>query len=468
MAKQDGDKPYIGDVGTPLKGPHDILTMGFSMVLLALVIGFVVGVLVWGILDLSIFLTGLVWTNLWGLFPVAWFPLVVCTAGGLVIGLWTKATHNEPESLDAVMAKVRTTGGYHINGIGKSVVSFLLPLVFGGSVGPEAGLTGLIAGACTWIGERLKGAGLAAKAVVQLTLSAALSAIFGTPFLGPVAAVGEGGMGERESASGSGARADSNADGAPNPDDYTFRRPVKIILYVAAAFGAFGGVALLGTFIHAGTGLPRFGAATVGSLECLWALPLIACGYLLGLLFHASVKVTGLIGKRLERFTVLRAVACGLVLGVVGMFLPNVMFAGEEQATELMASWAQTGMVVLLLTGAIKLFMTPFCLSMGWHGGNFFPSIFAGISFGYGLSLLTGADPLFCVTVVTSALMAAILRKPLMTLALLILCFPLNSLLWMGFAVLIAATLPLPRFLRDKEPDPAACGENELRHEEQS
>lgn len=34
-------------------------------------------------------------------------------------------------------------------------------------------------------------------------------------------------------------------------------------------------------------------------------------------------------------------------------------------------------------------------INMGWRGGHFFPVIFSGVSLGYGLALLTGADPVF-------------------------------------------------------------------------
>ena len=37
--------------------------------------------------------------------------------------------------------------------------------------------------------------------------------------------------------------------------------------------------------------------------------------------------------------------------------------------------------------------------------------------------------------------------KPLLALAILLMCFPLNGLLWMGIAAVVGASLPLPRVL---------------------
>ena len=81
---------------------------------------------------------------------------------------------------------------------------------------------------------------------------------------------------------------------------------------------------------------------------------------------------------------------------------------------------------------------------MGWHGGNFFPNIYAGISAGYGMALLTGADPMLCVTVVTAAYLGGMFRRPLLVLALLVLCFPVRSILWMGLACVVGSALPVP------------------------
>ena len=84
---------------------------------------------------------------------------------------------------------------------------------------------------------------------------------------------------------------------------------------------------------------------------------------------------------------------------------------------------------------------------MGWIGGNFFPSIFAGVSAGYGLAAITGADPTLMVTVTATAFLAGVIRKPLLVLAVLFLCFPVSGLLWMGLAAIIGASLPIPQVL---------------------
>ncbi len=417
-------RPYVGDYHGELHGAREAIAVGLPTILLALAVGFCVGAVVWAALGISSLLVKLLWTDLRSVFDVAWYPLALCTIGGLVIGLWTRFSGTRIELLDSVMGQVKRTGGYHVISVPKSLISFFLPLAFGGSIGPEAGLTGLIAAACTWIGTTLKRAGLKAKSVTDLTLSATLSAVFGTPFLGIVATAD---------------------DGMPRAEDYAFRRPAKIVLYTAAAFGAFGGISLISSIPGMSSGLPRFGAFDAGPLEYAWFAPIVVAGWLLAMLFHGAETAAAKLGARLAAYPVLSALLCGALIGLAGTFLPDVLFAGEEQSTEIMGTWTSMGAATLLLTGALKLVATPLCQHLGWVGGHFFPSIFAGISFGYGLAALTGIAPLFCVTVCVTSLVAGIMRKPFAALALLILCFPLDGVLWMGLAAVLGAALPMPK-----------------------
>ena len=112
-----------------------------------------------------------------------------------------------------------------------------------------------------------------------------------------------------------------------------------------------------------------------------------------------------------------------------------------------MESWTTWTAFALLGTGVLKAAITPMCLNMGWIGGDLFPSIFSGVAAGYGLAAITGADPILMVTVTTTAFLAGVVRKPLLVLGILFLCFPADGILWMGIAAVIGSSLPVPRAL---------------------
>ena len=64
------------------------------------------------------------------------------------------------------------------------MIAAVLPLLIGSSVGPEAGLTGIIVGMCYWAGDNLKFARQHAKEYSQIGVAASLSVLFHAPLFG--------------------------------------------------------------------------------------------------------------------------------------------------------------------------------------------------------------------------------------------------------------------------------------------
>ena len=438
QGKDASARPLISSAVQAPWGVSDKAVFASAIVMLALAVGFVVGAAVFLVLSLSNWLTGALWEGyLSGGVGIWWFPLAVCSAGGLVIGVWTLVSGDSVRPLHEVMGEFKRTGTYEVRPA-RGAVSFLLPLVFGGSIGFEAGLTGLIVGACCWIRDRLKLAGLRAAAMTDVTIAACVSAIFGTPLAGIVAGA--------QSAPGD----SDEALEAPDPSAYDMRRGVKVALYTAAAFGAFVAIRVLSAVLGSASGLPRFGGIEAQGAQTLWAVVALVGAYALTWVYYASQCIFGHLSQRLgggRAATVAKPLVAGVLLGAAACLLPYVLFPGEEQAHMLMESWGGWAAAALVGTGVLKAAATPMCLSMGWMGGNFFPSIFSGLAFGYGLAMFTGADPMLMVTVTVTAHLACVLRQPLLTVAILVLVFPLESIAWMGVAAVIGAFLPLPKAL---------------------
>ncbi|RDB60484.1 chloride channel protein [Gordonibacter sp. 28C] len=413
-------------------------------VLAVIVTGAVAGAFVWALLFVMNLGITFIWSNLGSHFGI-YFPLAACLMGGLVIGLFAKRFGPYPEDLNAVMAKVKRDGRYDYDKLGPMSAAALLPLFFGGSVGPEAGLTGAIAGICTWVGDRMKRFGADFQQLTEVGTMAALSAIFTAPLFGFAAPL--------------------YGDGDDGTDDATITLPKngKIVAYFCAIAGALGAFMGLGALFGGGLSLPRFTDIHVGATELAWLVPLALTGALAGWLFCVFdglfEKASGKMGDR----PVVKALVAGLVLACAGILLPFTMFAGETQAEQLGEVWTTMGALALLATGFAKVAVTPLCIRFGWRGGHFFPVIFAGISIGYGMATLTGADPVFCLCACTAALVGGVMRQPLMAVLLLFLCFPVKGVVVMFLAAALGAAVPLPKAFRPVKREKTPAGKDHNR-----
>lgn len=397
-----------------------------------IIMGAMAGAVVWlflFIMDLSL---GLIWETLPQYFDFMLFPLVVCIIGGLIIGLHHKYLGDYPESLDTVLEKVKKDNRYEYKNIGSYSVAALLPLIFGGSIGPEAGLTGTIAGLCTWVGDRMKRFGSDFRNMTEIGVSAALSAIFTAPLFGFAAPILGRTSGDRGS-------------GAETEETFTLPKNWKIVVYLCAIGGAMAIFILLGSLTGKEGGLPHFSEIHYGMSEVIWTIPIIAAGAAAGWFYHVFDGAAGLINKKLGDRPVVKAVIGGIVLASFGIAFPYTMFAGESQIHELAGTWSTMGVAFLFLTGFFKLFTTAYCIHSGWRGGHFFPAIFSGVSLGLGFAAISGADPVFCMCACTGALVGCLTKQPILTVLLLFLCFPLKGVIIMIIAASIGSVIPLPK-----------------------
>lgn len=82
----------------------------------------------------------------------------------------------------------------------------------------------------------------------------------------------------------------------------------------------------------------------------------------------------------------LKPAIAGLVVGLVGIYLPQVFGTGY-QTIETILNGKSLGISLLLSLTFAKLILTPVCISSGFYGGVFAPALFSGAALGgaYGL-----------------------------------------------------------------------------------
>ena len=166
-------------------------TKYISFCLLTILLGFAAGGIVWVILQIMQIGIGLIWTafpTALGLGPgvlgVLLYNLIVCFIGALFIALGQKHYGRLPDTMEEVLGRVKKTGHYPYSNLHHIAIAALFPLLFGGALGPEAGLTGLVVGLCYWIGDNLKYRNEEITALAEAGFAAVVGVIFGSPLFG--------------------------------------------------------------------------------------------------------------------------------------------------------------------------------------------------------------------------------------------------------------------------------------------
>ena len=351
--------------------------------------------------------------------PAAGIVMVaVCAAGGLIMGLVRRKYGDYPEELPVVLGKIKRDRHYDYHPMPVMLVCAFLPLVFGASVGPEAGLTGIIAGLCYWIGDNVKYAKSHAAEYSDIGAAVMLGTLFHAPLFG-IFAVEESENGE-----------------TPNIPKIS-----KILLYGLSAATALLVMKGLGAvFGAAGEGFPGYEADGAGAADYAMLLPYVAVGLILFLAYFYSKKLMTIIAGKIP--AVVKETICGLCIGGVALVLPAVLFSGEEQMGMLPDAFTAYAPAALIGVGLVKILMTTFCIEFGMKGGHFFPLIYACSCMGFGLALLVfggaaGAHAVFAAAVVTAATLGAQLKKPFAVTMLLMISFPLRLALWIFLAAAI-------------------------------
>ncbi|MGI6589995.1 MAG: chloride channel protein [Eggerthellaceae bacterium] len=438
-------RPLVSSAGRPLEGGWQKAGIYLGLLILSALLGLFLGALVWVTFQASFFLAQVLWEATTDVLAGVGIPyakgvatFAICTVGGMVVGWCGLHFGGMPEPFMQVLATVRRTGVYETAGMGSSALGVLLPQVFGGAVGLAAGLIGLVAAGCTFIGSSLRLAGLKIMGLGRRNVRSVCSALVHAPVR----------QARRRRANRRGAnRSGCVEDDVPdcNPLSYDFRPWAKWVLYSVALVAGIGAFALLTVLLGTQAVIPRFEVPHVAGSQVLWAIPCILLGWAGIAVFSASSSLCARAEFDLSGHPVLMPLVGGLVLGAVAAFLPGVQYSGIAQTPALLENWGQMGVAALMATGFCKFALVPWCIATGWKGGQIYPCVFAAAACGLGFSGLTGADPALCLAATVSTATACLLRSPAFAFVLLLICFPIECTPLLAIACIAGAALPVPQ-----------------------
>ena len=254
----------------------------------------------------------------------------------------------------AIMESVALSGGrlrYRL--VPFKAVASVISLGAGASLGPEDPSVQIGSSLGSFLGERLNWTDERRKLLVAAGAASAIAAAFNAPIAGVFFAL-------------------------------------EVILGEFST-RAFGAVVLSAVLSSALTQSITGGNPVFGNLDYSLGHPIqlpfyIVLGILLAIMSMITIRFIdwqkNLWHNHVKIWLPLEMALVGVGIGIVGLFLPEVLGLGEEFMHEVLSGHFQTTIAMLVVIGIMKLVMTAISQGAGFVGGVFAPTLFIGIALG--------------------------------------------------------------------------------------
>jgi H+/Cl- antiporter ClcA len=336
--------------------------------------------------------TALVWEQAAGALGLdpRLFTLLVCTFGGLLVGLLVKFFGDHSGIFAEVMLEFGKTGRFDYRNAPGIVITAFVSLISGASLGPEAPLADACGGIGTLVSDKLELDGHETRTMGYSGVSGMLAAFITSPFSGALLGL-------------------ESAQGGPGGLATYFWVLFPSLLASAVATVVF--VLLSGSFFETLYKFPDYAPQLV---DLLYAAPLGLIGGAVGLLFMYTLRRLQRLLQPMKAHVVMRGLLGGLGMGIIGALLPLTLFSGEEETADLIAHAAEIGVIMLIVLGLAKLFASSLLLATGWKGGYIFPIMFASVAMGLAANILFPNIPIAVTVAATMAgALVASMKAPL-------------------------------------------------------
>ena len=294
---------------------------------------------------------------------ISFWPLILLTIAGVLIGIAIKF-FGQHAGLGVAQGQYAKTGRITPRYVPSILLEAFIALWSGAAVGPEGPLVFLSGGVGTFISDRLRIEKDDAPLLVYSAIAGAFGGFFGSPVVGAIGAY-----------------------------EYMFIKELDFYRHVipglvAAAFGYSVYFALLHTQFLGIFSFPNYASPHIYDLGSAVLVGLIAG--VIGILFKVIFGVMHLVFAPLKKRPVILAIVGGVVIGLIGSFLPLTLYSGQAQVTQILhtaeANPAAYTVGFLLLLVVVKALLTSTSFATGFDGGPVFPLLFIGGTLGLAIS----------------------------------------------------------------------------------
>ncbi len=269
---------------------------------------------------------------------ISFWPLILLTVAGVLLGLAIKF-FGQHAGLGVAQGQYTKTGRIIPRYVPSILLEAFIALWSGAAVGPEGPLVFLSGGVGSFIADRLKLEKDDVPLLVYSAIAGAFGGFFGSPIVGAL---------------------------------------------VAAAAGYSVYFALLHTSFLGIFSFPNYASPHLYDLGSAVLVGVIAG--VIGILFKVIFGVMHLVFAPLNKRPVIRAIVGGVVIGLIGSFLPLTLYSGQDQLLQIIHNPAAYSVGLLLLLLLVKALLTSTSFATGFDGGPIFPLLFIGGTLGLAIS----------------------------------------------------------------------------------
>lgn len=360
-----------------------------------------IGILTGLYLNTINYVIDLIWRKLpdWLNLPGHWQVAITCLLFSVIIGLSQKYLGPYPVTIAEIIDEVHINGHFAYQHWRKILFSGLLILGAGGSIGPEASASGLVAGMVYWFGCRYKILTDQATKYASQPVGKQIKAIIST-------------------------RITADNHQKKMPDYFASKRRKQLFYWGWTLVGIVG---MFGYFHF----FPQEGVIGFHHPLIHWqwqglavVIPAVVIGWAFGYFF---VKV-GQWSNRLisPDWPIMKAIAGGILLVLGASFSRDILFSGEFSIVPFAHHSLAMSPLFLITFAIIKTVVTNFGFSLGWRGGTIFPAIFSSLAIGAALAQLFPWMPRLTACIVVATAITVILERPLISALILILLLPIQ------------------------------------------
>ena len=279
------------------------------------------------------------------------WPLVLLTIAGVLIGLVIKF-FGQNGGLGIAQSQYAQTGRINPRKVPSIMLQAFISLWSGAAVGPEGPLTFLTGGFGTYLSDRLRLKKDDVQVLVYSSIAGGFGGFFGSPVIGAVGAI-----------------------------EYMFIKELDLnrhlipgLLAAAVGYGVYSAI-LQGSFL----GIYSFpDYASPRLVDLWWALLVGIIAGFVGIMFKLVFGIVQRVFAPLAKRPVSRAVIGGIVMGLIGTFLPLTLYSGQNQLLQIIHNPAAFGIGLLLIMVVVKALLTSTSFATGFEGGPIFPLFFIG------------------------------------------------------------------------------------------